>query len=160
MRILGIDPGLASTGFGVIQCTGGNFSMLCYGVIETKSCTPQGKRLLQLHTDLKSIIDKYTPQEASMETLYFAKNVKSALAVSEAIGVITLCIEENSLPLHFYTPNQIKLSVTGVVAAKKPLVQSCTQLLLGLGEPISPHHAADALAVAITHFHKSSFLCS
>lgn len=150
--ILGVDPGLADMGFGIIKACQRKMQMICYGVIETTPKQSQGWRLCRIYDDLESVIEKYLPKVVAMETLYFARNVKSALFVSQAIGVITLCVQKHGLPLYSYTPNQIKLGVSGTATAKKALVQKSVQLLLGLEDDISPHHAADALAVAITHY--------
>lgn len=157
-RILGIDPGLASTGFGVIDCEGMRMRLVSYGVIETSSESPHSERLLKIYNHLCSIIDEFQPEEAGMETLYFARNVTSALGVAEARGVVTLCLAQHCIKLGEYTPNQIKQSVTGTAAADKKLVEKYVKILLGLETEPKPDHAADALAGAITHLHFSSVL--
>lgn len=150
-RILGIDPGLANTGFGIIDFDGGRYKMVSYGAITTDSDAPHGERLLTIYNKLLQVIVEFAPTEASMETLYFAKNVTSALSVSEARGVVSLCLTQNSIPLSEYSPNQIKKAVTGNTTADKALVQNFVKLLLGLETIPKPDHAADALAGAITH---------
>ncbi|MBB5218539.1 MULTISPECIES: crossover junction endodeoxyribonuclease RuvC [Treponema] len=150
MRVLGIDPGLANTGFGIIDCSHGKFSLAGYGVIETDSTLSHEMRLLALYGRLSDVIKEFKPDCAEMETLYFSRNTSSAMAVAEAKGVITLCLAQAGIPLCFYTPNQIKYSVTGTKTADKRTVQNCVKLLLGLKEVPSPDHAADALAGAIT----------
>ena len=156
-RILGIDPGLANTGFGVIDFYNGRYRMVSYGAITTESAEPHSQRLLTIYNRLCAVIDEFKPTEAGMETLYFAKNVSSAMGVSEARGVVSLCLAQHCIELAEYTPNQIKKAVSGNTTADKELVQKYVQLLLGLSEVPSPDHAADALACAITHVHYSSF---
>jgi len=155
-RILGIDPGLASTGFGIIDYQNNRYRMISYGCIETKSTEPHGQRLLAIYSRLLAVIDEFKPTEAGMETLYFAKNVSSAMGVAEARGVVTLCLAQNCIPLGEYTPNQIKQAVSGATKADKKLVQSSVKFLLGLSIIPKPDHAADALAAAITHIHSTN----
>ena len=151
IRIIGIDPGLANTGIGIIDVVNGVPHLVTYGVIETKVEEEKSKRLLFIYENLSSIIDEFKPQEASMETLYFARNVTSALSVAEARGVVTLLFAQKGIPLTEYTPNTIKLSVTGTAAADKKLVEQYVKILLHLEKEPKPDHAADALAGAITH---------
>lgn len=150
-RVLGIDPGLASTGWGIVDCNKNRYSLVQYGVIETKSADCYGNRLEYIFDSFQSIIEKYKPSEAGMETLYFAKNVSSAMAVAEARGVITLCLSKNCILLGEYTPLVIKQSITGHAKAEKSLVQDYLKMLLGLQESITSDHASDAVAAAITH---------
>lgn len=154
-RVLGIDPGLANTGWGVIDWNGSKFTLVKYGVIETAASEVHGTRLLSIYNGLCAVIDEFRPAEAAMETLYFAKNQTSAMAVAEARGVVSLCLAQHCVPLGEYTPNQIKRAVTGSGAADKELVERYVQLLLGLPMPPQPDHAADALAGAITHINTS-----
>lgn len=152
-RVIGIDPGLANTGFGVVDFSNGRYRMVSYGTITTNSDEPHGQRLLTIYNRLCAIIDEFKPTEAGMETLYFAKNAKSAMGVSEARGVVTLCLAQHCIKLGEYRPMQIKQSITGDQTASKELVEKYVQLLLGLKTPPKPDHAADALAGAITHLH-------
>lgn len=154
-RVLGIDPGLANTGFGIVDFENGRYRMVSYGCITTPSHTPHSERLLTIYNRLSAVIDEFRPQEAGMETLYFAKNVSSAMGVSEARGVVTLLLAQNCIKLGEYRPVQIKQAVTGSQNADKELVEKYVQLLLGLKAPPKPDHAADALAGAITHLHYS-----
>ena len=154
-RILGIDPGLASTGFGVIDYKNNRYRMVSYGCIETKANIPHGERLLTIYNKILAIILEFKPTEASMETLYFAKNISSAMGVAEARGILTLCLAQNCIKLGEYTPNQIKQAVSGTTKADKKLVQNSVKLLLGLNILPKPDHAADALAAAITHIHST-----
>ena len=152
-RVLGIDPGLAHTGFGIVDVCKGRIRLVSYGVIETSAEEEHHLRLLAIYNRLRAVIEEFKPDEAEMETLYFSRNVTSAMAVAEAKGVITLCLAQCALPLFTYTPNKIKSSVTGTSSADKETVERCVQLLLKLKEPPRPDHAADALAGAITHCH-------
>lgn len=152
-RVLGIDPGLANTGFGVVDFSNGRYRLVSYGVITTKSDRPHGERLLTIYNRLCSVIDEFRPDEAGMETLYFAKNAASAMGVSEARGVVTLCLAQHCINLGEYTPNQIKSAVTGTASADKELVERYVKILLNLETEPKPDHAADALAGAITHIH-------
>lgn len=152
-RVIGIDPGLAHTGFGIVDYYQGKISLVSYGVIETPSEEDHSVRLLSIYNRLLAVIDEFKPDEAEMETLYFSRNSSSALAVAEAKGVITLCLAQQAIPLFNYTPNQIKSSVTGTASADKKTVEHCVKLLLNLRVDPKPDHAADALAGAITHIH-------
>ena len=154
-RILGIDPGLAHTGFGVVDYINGRIQLVSYGVIETKAEEDHSIRLLAIYNRLLAVIDEFRPDEAEMETLYFSRNTSSAMAVAEAKGVITLCLIQQNIPLFMYTPNQIKSSVTGTQSADKETVELYVKILLNLKEVPKPDHAADALAGAITHIHHS-----
>lgn len=154
-RVLGIDPGLASTGFGIVDCRHNTYRMVSYGVIETPASKKHGERLVIIYNRLRAVIDEFSPEEASMETLYFSRNVSSAMGVAEARGVTTLCLAQCGIPLSEYTPNQIKLAVTGSAQANKAAVEKYVQILLNLKTAPKPDHAADALAGALTHLHYS-----
>jgi crossover junction endodeoxyribonuclease RuvC len=151
LRVLGIDPGLASTGWGIVDFYQNRFKMIAYGVIETSADAPRGERLSAIYSRITNILMEFHPAEAGMETLYFAKNVSSAMAVAEARGVVTLCLSQNCVLLGEYTPIVIKQSVSGCATADKKLVQNFVKMLLGLEDIPKPDHAADALAAAITH---------
>ena len=116
-RILGIDPGLANTGFGVIDYSCGKYRMVSYGCITTKSTQSHSERLLVIYNRIQAVIDEFRPNEASMEALFFVKNVSSGISVAEAKGVVTLCLAQNVIPLCEYKPNQIKQAVTGSATA-------------------------------------------
>ena len=148
--IIGLDPGLANTGYGILSFSSNRFSCLSYGCITTKAEDAHGKRLLHIYDSLVSLIKEYKPKEAGIETLYFAKNVTSALSVSEARGVAILALSSNDIfDVGEYAPNAIKKAVTGIAQATKVQVQDATKLLLGLSVRPNPNHAADALAAAI-----------
>ena len=157
MRILGIDPGLANTGYGIVDFCNGRYRMVNYGSITTTTDISHQDRLLAIYNRLALLIDEYKPDYACLEALYFSKNAKSALKVSEARGVVFLCFAQNCIPINEYTPNEIKKAVTGNTTADKNLVQTFVKLLLGLNEMPQPDHAADALACAITHIHSVSY---
>ncbi len=152
-RILGIDPGLANTGFGIVDYSSGKYRMVSYGCITTKSTQSHSERLLSIYNRIQAVIEEFRPNEACMEALFFVKNVTSGISVAEAKGVVTLCLAQNVVPLCEYKPNQIKQAVTGSANADKILVEKYVQILLGLKEIPHPDHAADALAGAITHIH-------
>lgn len=150
---MGIDPGLASTGYGFIIVSGNRMRCLDYGVIQTDSKQIQGERLLIIFDRLTDLIRRHHPCAAGIETLYFAKNVSSALSVSEARGVSLLALAQAGIQVFQYAPNAIKKAVTGIAQAEKMQVQMTVQLLLGLAELPKPDHAADALAAAVTYVH-------
>ena len=153
--MLGIDPGLASTGFGIVDFWDNRYRLVHYGVISTEAGEPHGQRLLKIYSRLVALIQEYRPAEAAMETLYFARNVSSAMSVAEARGVVTLCLAQHCVPLGEYTPNNIKRSVTGIGSSGKAGVQEFVRILLGMEVVPKPDHAADALAAAITHINSS-----
>jgi crossover junction endodeoxyribonuclease RuvC len=148
-RILGIDPGLASTGWGVVDSADGKIKYIDHGTIKTKAGEPRAERLFFILQFIRSIIEKYKPSLAAMETLYFGKNVTSAIPVAEARGVISAAIAEKGMPLFELTPNAIKQGVVGSARADKEQVQEMVRIILGLKENPKPDHAADALGAAI-----------
>ncbi len=151
--VIGIDPGLASTGWGIVSMKGNRLQYVKHGVISTNAKTPHQERLLSIFHEVTAVINDFKPQEAGMETLYFAKNVSSAMGVAEARGVVTLALAMHGIPLGEFTPHGIKQAVVGVARAEKKQVQESVRLLLGLAEVPKPDHAADALAAAITRLH-------
>ena len=154
-RILGIDPGFASTGWGIIDVCGNRYRHVAHGTIETSSKTPHQLRLLEIYNRMEALVLEYKPAEAGMESLYFAKNVTSAMAVSEARGVVILCLAQNAVALSEFSPLSIKQCVVGSARAEKKHIQEYVKLLLGLDEIPKPDHAADALAAAITYVHSN-----
>ncbi|MBN1617279.1 MAG: crossover junction endodeoxyribonuclease RuvC [Spirochaetales bacterium] len=156
--VLGIDPGLASTGWGLVYCRGNRLVYHSHGTITTKSDMAHQERLLLIYNGIMGILEDHPIVQAGMETLYFAKNVTSAMAVAEARGVITLALAQKGIPLGEYTPHGIKQAVVGIARADKKQVQESVRLLLGLAEIPKPDHAADALAAAITRIHTAD-LC-
>jgi len=147
--ILGIDPGLANTGWGVIEVTGSRFRCLAYGCITTEGSTPLAARLSVIHEGLNSVVTRYRPGECAVENIYFSNNAKTAFATGQARGVALLSACE--LPVGEYGPGEIKLAVVGAGDADKRQVQYMVRIVLGLAEEPKPDHAADALAAAICH---------
>jgi len=153
-RVIGIDPGLASTGWGVLDDVNGKISYIDHGVITTKADCPRADRLFFILQCVRSLLEKYKPTEAAIETLYFGKNVTSAIPVAEARGVISAAIAEKNIPLHEFTPNAIKSGVVGSASADKKQVQEMARIILGLEKIPKPDHAADALGAAICAINK------
>jgi crossover junction endodeoxyribonuclease RuvC len=147
--ILGIDPGIADTGYGVIKEEAGKLTCLVYGSIKTKAGIDFITRLEILHQELDGIIKKYKPESAAIEELFFNKNVRTALTVGQARGVILLTLRQNKLPVVDFTPAQVKQAATAYGQASKQQVQKMVKAILGLKELPQPDDAADALAVAI-----------
>jgi len=148
-RILGIDPGLAGTGWGVLEDGKKGIVYIDHGTITTKADCPRAERLFFILQSIRLIIEKFAPGEAAIETLYFGRNVTSAIPVAEARGVISAAIAEKGIPLLELTPNAIKLGVAGHAGADKKQVQQMVKIILGLEKAPKPDHAADALAAAI-----------
>lgn len=153
MIILGVDPGTATTGYGLIKEEKGKISLIDYGSIETSSETESPKRLDEIFEGLCEVIKKYRPDEAAIEELFFAANVKTAIAVGHARGVLVLACEKSKLPVFEYTPLQIKQALIGYGRAEKKQIQEMVKVFLNLKEIPKPDDAADALAVAICHIH-------
>lgn len=153
MVILGIDPGLAIVGYGVIDYTNGRFKTLAYGAITTPAHTPVEKRLALIYRDMKDLIGKYRPEEVAVEELFFTNNVTTGIAVAEARGVILLACEQQGLAFYEYTPMQVKQAVAGYGKAEKKQVLLMVQSILGLKQMPKLDDTADALAIAICHAH-------
>jgi crossover junction endodeoxyribonuclease RuvC len=151
MKIIGIDPGTGILGFGVIETDGPNSRLITAGVITTPAHTPLDERLEEIFDGLTQIIAETTPDVMSIEKLFFARNVTTAMSVSHARGVAMLTGRKAKLPIHEYTPMQIKQTLTGYGKADKKQVQEMVRLHLKLQEIPKPDDAADALAAAITH---------
>jgi crossover junction endodeoxyribonuclease RuvC len=151
MIVIGIDPGMANTGFGVVRTTGERMVALDGGVIDTATDQPVEKRLAKLHEALGELIRWHEPKAMALEDLFFNRNVASALSVGQARGVAMLAAAEQGLPCFDYTPQAVKKAVCGSGSADKGQIQRMVASLLGLPEPPAPDHAADAFAVAICH---------
>ncbi|AKI97314.1 crossover junction endodeoxyribonuclease RuvC [Kosmotoga pacifica] len=156
-RILGIDPGFGTLGYGIIDVVTSRVELVSYGAIYTKPREPIPDRLLKIYSELKNIIDKYSPSEAAVEELFFFRNVTTAIQVGEARGVILLTLREKEVPIFEYTPHQVKQSVTGYGRSEKGQIQRVMMKFLGMKETPKPDDAADALAVAWCHFLSRSF---
>lgn len=157
MIILGVDPGTATTGYGLIEEKSGKLSLIDYGVILTAPKQPLEDRLEQLYDQLSDVIDEYNPDEVAVEELFFSNNAKTAMAVGQARGVILLATKKSGILLSEYTPNQVKNGICGYGAADKKQVQKMVQMLLKLTEIPQPDDAADALAIAICHSSSRKF---
>ena len=151
MIILGIDPGIAIVGYGIVECNGNHFKVMDYGSIETNSKTLFPDRLKTVYDKMVKIIDKYKPEEMAIEELFFNKNVKTAIKVGQARGVEILAAKNEGLDIYEYTPLQVKQAVVGYGRAEKSQVQEMVKILLNLEEIPKPDDVADALAVAICH---------
>ena len=151
MRILGIDPGYAILGWGVIEKKGSSFIPIAYGSLETDKDMPMPERLKVLYSGLMEIIAEYEPEEASVEELYFNNNAKTAIFVGQARGVALLACINSGVDLFEYTPLQIKTAMTGFGRAEKKQIQSMVKMILNLDSVPKPDDTADALAAAICH---------
>ncbi len=154
--ILGIDPGLANTGYGVIQISGGRTKYLIHGVIETASKMNLGERLSLIYDAVSDLIRHFSPESAGIENLYFAKNRTSAIPVAQARGILLLSLFQNGVTAYEFPPQEIKQALTGNGRASKEQVQEMVRVMLGLKEIPKPDHASDALAVAICCYHSST----
>jgi len=154
MRVLGIDPGTAITGYAVVEETEGRLSLVTIGVVETPAKTPLPKRLQRIYSGLRSVVAEHVPDTAAVEELFFSRNTRTAMSVGEARGVVLLALVDAGLPITEYTPMQIKQAVTGYGNADKRQVQEMVRLLLSLSDIPRPDDAADAAAVAICCLHR------
>ena len=153
MIVLGIDPGLAIVGWGVIEVRGGRFKTLGYGSIQTPAGMPTEERLVKIYADLGRIIDHFHPDEMAVEELFFTNNITTGIRVAEARGVVLLCGRQKGVRLAEYTPMQVKQAVVGYGKAEKKQVIAMVTSILKLPEPPKPDDTADALAIAICHGH-------
>lgn len=153
MIILGVDPGLANTGWGIIEQVGTRLRCLAYGCVTTDPADGLPERLSRIHETLVGVIDRYAPAECGIESVYLGSNARSAFATGQARGVALLALAEKGLALGEYSPAQIKGAVVGVGKADKQQVGYMVRVLLGLDHVPAPDHAADALAAAICHAH-------
>lgn len=151
MIIIGVDPGIATVGYGIIECTGNSFKALDYGTIVTSPEELFPNRLQMVYRELSGIIEFYKPEDMAIEELFFNKNVKTAIKVGHARGVEILAGVDHGIGVYEYTPLQIKQAVVGYGRAEKHQVQEMVKLLLSLKEIPKPDDAADALAVALCH---------
>ncbi len=158
MRVLGIDPGYAIVGYGIVDYVGNRFTPVAYGVVTTPAHTPFEDRLALIYEDLARIMAEYRPEAVAVEKLYFTTNQKTVIEVSQARGVILLCARQQRLPIFEYTPLQVKQAVVGYGKAIKSQVMEMTRRMLGLAAIPKPDDAADALAIAICHAHTGSSL--
>ena len=155
MRVLGIDPGTAITGYGVVEEVSGELKPLAFGAIRTPSDRPLPARLQMIYQGVKALAAEWEPEAAAVEELFFSSNVRTAMSVGQARGVTLLALADAGLKVSEYTPLTIKQAVTGYGNADKAQMQEMVRLLLGLAEAPRPDDAADALAVAICHSHSA-----
>jgi len=157
MRVLGIDPGSQTTGWGIVEGDGRKYSLIDFGSIRASSSLKFSTRLLKMCNGLEDVIAKHRPQACALEDAFLATNVKVSMKLGQVRGVILLVAEQAALEIHEYSPRLIKQTVVGYGNAEKHQVQEMVRLLLSLKTIPAPHDAADALAVAICHFHHSTF---
>jgi len=151
MKILGIDPGTGILGFGIVEQTNGKPKMIDAGVIRTPVHQPLAERLVTIHDELRELMAAHDLQAMSVEKLFFARNVTTAISVSHARGIVLLLGQQRGIPIFEYTPMQIKQAVTGYGKADKKQIQEMVRVMLGLQEVPKPDDCADALAAALTH---------
>ena len=160
MRVLGIDPGTATVGISILDYVDKKFNLIYYGCIYTSKDSDMPQRLYEIYESLKKIIETYKPEVLAIEELFYFKNNKTVISVSQARGVILLAAMEMGLKIYEYTPLQVKMGITGYGRAEKKQIQLMVQKLLKMEEIPKPDDAADALAVAITHINTSNSLLS
>lgn len=158
MRILGIDPGIAIVGFGLIESNRGSVRMLQYGAVTTEAGLPLATRLVQIENDMTALISQLKPDEIAVEELFFSKNITTGIAVAHGRGVILCTAERLGVPIFEYTPMQVKQAVAGYGLADKKQVMDMTKRLLKLKAVPKPDDAADALAIAICHARSATSL--
>jgi len=155
---LGIDPGTATTGYGLVRLEqDGSLVAIKYGVFLTPKESSAPARLEMIYNQLRDLLDEYKPETAAVEKLFFSRNVTTALAVGQARGVVMLCLQQAGIEAFEYTPNEVKQAVAGYGSAQKKQVQEMVRALLLLSEIPRPDDAADALAIAITHLHTKRY---
>lgn len=158
MRILGIDPGYAIVGYGIVDYEANHFKVVDFGAVTTQAHTPFDLRLQTIYNGLSCLIEKYKPDAMSIEKLYFNTNTTTAIDVAQARGIIVLAAAQGGLDISEYTPLQVKQSVVGYGRAEKKQVQEMTRLMLNLQSVPKPDDTADALALAICHAHSAGSL--
>ncbi len=152
MRVLGIDPGTAITGYGLVDYDG-DLRLVDCGAIVTPAGMALPQRLLAIHSDLSAVIARFQPEAVAVEELFFSKNVRTAMSVGQARGVVLLAAAQARLPIYHYKPSQVKQAVAGYGGAGKAQIQEMVRLLLGLEAVLRPDDVADAVAIAICHAH-------
>src|SRR3989344_2656968 len=157
MRVLGIDPGIARTGWGVVEVKSSKLKVKSYGCIETSSRDDVQDRLKKIHSEVLKLIKKYSPEEMAIEELFFNTNAKTAFIVGQARGVIVLSAAQKNIPIMTYTPLQVKMAITGYGRAEKSQIGQMVKVLLKLKEIPKPDDVTDALAVALTHAFTNKF---
>ena len=156
MKIFGIDPGCERTGYGCIDSSGGRHRLVIYGSLSGPPRATFPDKLMAIHVGLAALLVRHRPDCVAVESIFYARNVRSALKLGHARGVALLAASEAGVPVVEYAPAEIKRAIVGYGRAEKPQMQQMVKLLLGLAEPPTPHDAADALAVAICHVHSTT----
>lgn len=154
MRVLGVDPGTAITGYGLVDYDG-DLRLVDCGAVVTPASMALPQRLLAIHHDLSAVIARLQPESVAVEEVFFSKNVRTAMSVGHARGVILLAAAQAGLPIYHYKPSEVKLAVAGYGGADKTQMQEMVRLLLGLDAVLTPDDVADAVAIAICHAHAS-----
>lgn len=157
MRILGIDPGFAITGYSVIEYIGNKFKLITSGAITTKAGTPFALRLTILYDELDAIIKEYKPDAMSVEELFFNQNIKTAINVAQARGIVLVVGQKNNIPTYEYTPLQVKQAVVGYGRAEKKQVQQMVKAILKVQEVPKLDDITDSMAIGICHAHSAKF---
>ncbi len=155
MIIMGVDPGTATTGYGIVEKKGNTLKCITYGAITTPKEDVIEDRLLSIYNQLNAILDEYEPEMMAVEKLFFGNNVTTALTVGRSVGVIMLAAVQHKIPCFEYRPIEVKVAVSGYGGAEKRQVQMMVKQLLGLPQIPKPDDAADALAIAICHAHSA-----
>lgn len=155
VRILGIDPGIAIVGFGLIEADRGKTRLLNYGAITTPAGLPLARRLVQIEQDMEALIAQLKPDAIAVEELFFSNNITTGIAVAHGRGIILCTAEKSGVPLYEYTPMQVKQAITGYGKAVKKQIQEMTRIMLHLESVPKPDDTADALGMAIAHCHCS-----
>ena len=158
MRVIGIDPGLTTTGYGIVESAGGRLRPIAYGALRTEPSEPVAARLAELQHMLEDVVADYSPDAAAMERLFFNSNVRTAMSVGQASGVMLASLARADLIPVMYTPSEVKQSVVGVGNADKHQVQAMAARVLRLETPPQPADAADACALAICHLNRSAYV--
>ena len=158
MIVLGIDPGVATVGFGLVASERNKLSLITYGTIRTPAGLPLPRRLLLISEDLNKLFDKFSPDHVAVEELFFSKNVTTGLAVAHGRGVILMTLARRDVPVFSYKPMQVKQGVVGYGGADKQQVMALVRMLLAMDKDPRPDDAADALAVAVCHAHSAGSL--
>lgn len=157
MRVIGIDPGLTTTGYGIVERVGSGLRLVAYGALRTAPSDPAAERLAELQDMLAGVIEDHAPTAAAVERLFFNSNVRTAMTVGQASGVMLATLARSGIAPVLYTPPEVKQSVVGVGDADKHQVQVMTARVLGLASPPAPADAADACALAICHLNRSGY---
>ncbi|RPI25041.1 MAG: crossover junction endodeoxyribonuclease RuvC [Actinobacteria bacterium] len=151
VSVLGIDPGLTTTGYGIVESSGSRERAVAVGVIKTDPAAPVGRRLAELYRDLSAVIDEYRPTAAAIERIFQNRNRNTAMAAARASGVAMLAVAEAGLTIEEYTPSAVKMALVGIGDAPKEQIERVVSMRLGLARVPGPADAADALAVALCH---------